>query len=218
MKWKAAGLACALVAASAHAQCREDVEARLETLAVAFDDQIKGLRIWSYSWGSIYGTVALTQGVIATAQGQRHTSNTDLWVGTISAGVGSLSFFLLPLRFLGPLERVRAQWDDPDRCGLLARAEATRAKVDHDQHLGKSWIGHAGNVLVNIGITLLLGLVYGHWQAGLISGGVGIAIGEVNLISQPTKLGLVSEPEPPAVRVVPIVSRELNGAGLVVIF
>ena len=217
MKAKAAALAVALIATSASAsECREDVEERLEVLRTTFDDQIKGLEIWSYSWGSIYTAAAITQTVVTFTLRPDDPARTDLIVGAVSAGVGSLTFWVAPLRFTLPLKKVRKGWDDPDRCGLLARAEATRAKVEAEQALGKSWIAHAGNVLVNVGLSLLLGLGYGHWQAALISGVVGTGIGELNLFTQPAKLGPAGEGA--RLRLVPLVTRDVTGAGLFVAF
>ena len=217
MRCKAAALAVALVAASAQAgECREDVEERLEVLRLAFDDQIRGLEIWSYSWGSIYTVTAATQAVIAGRMNELNPARTDLIVGAVSAGVGSLTFWLGPLRFTVPMKRVRAGWDDPDRCALLARAETTRAKVESEQALGKSWIAHGGNVLVNVGLALLLGLGYGHWDAALISGLVGTGVGELNLFTQPAKLGAAGEGA--RLRLVPYVGKDSAGAGLFLAF
>lgn len=223
MKWKVAALAVAFLAAPAFAAaeeapagCREDVEERLEVLRGAFDDQIRGLEIWSYSWGSIYTAAAATQAIVTTQLKPDDPARTDLIVGAVSAGVGSLTFWVAPLRFTLPLKNVRKDWDNPDRCALLARAEAVRTKVASEQRLGKSWIAHAGNVLVNVGISLILGLGYNHWQAALISGLVGTAIGELNLFTQPAKLDRVEEG--PQLRLVPLVTTQGGGAGLFVVF
>ncbi len=217
MRSKAAALAAVLAAAPVSAAgCREDVEERLEVLRGAFDDQVRGLEIWSYSWGSIYTATAATQATVAATRRYEDPARTDLIAGAVSAGVGSLTFWLAPLRFTVPLKRVRAGWADPDRCALLARAEAVRGKVESEQRLGKSWLAHGGNVLVNAGIALILGLGYGHWEAALISGLVGTAIGELNLFTQPAKLGRVAEDG--TLRLVPIVTTQSAGAGLVLVF
>jgi 4-amino-4-deoxy-L-arabinose transferase-like glycosyltransferase len=207
-------IAVALLVATpaAASECREDVEERLAVLAVTFDDQVTYLQAWSWTWGSIYTAGAATQFIIAGTMNAQNPARTDMLVGAVSAAVGSLTFWVLPQRFIIPLKRARATWDDKDRCALLARAEAVRAKVEKEQALGKSWVGHMGNLFVNVGLSLILGLGYGHWEAAMISGFVGTGIGELNLFTQPALLGRAA----PGTRVgvVPIVTRDFSGAGL----
>ncbi|MBK7857378.1 MAG: hypothetical protein IPJ65_01890 [Archangiaceae bacterium] len=196
MRLKAAGLLIALLAAPAFAECRADVEERLDVLADAYDDQLRATRIWSYSWGSLYTAVAAVQLGAMLSMRQDNPARTDLTVGAVAAAVGSLSFWLLPLRFTVPMKRIRGEWNNPDRCALLEKAEAARTRIDGEQRFGKSWVAHAGNVLVNVGLSLLLGLAYHHWEAGLISGLVGVTVGEINLFTQPVHLSRVDEPVP----------------------
>jgi hypothetical protein len=220
MQWKALGVGVALVAASAQAgACPADpeaVEQRLTVLADAFDDQIHALDIWSWSWAALYGAGGIAQLSIAATLRHDNPSREDLFFGGIASVIGSISAYVIPLKFTTPMRRLRKQWSDPDRCALLARAEAMRTRGEHEQNLGKSWLGQIGNVLFNAGLALTLGLAFGHWKAGLISGGIGIIIGEINLLSQPTNLWRVAEPPP--VRLVPIVGPDMQGAGLVVRF
>jgi hypothetical protein len=191
------------------------VEDRLDVLADAFDDQIRGLDIWSFSWGGIYGTLAISEGIVAATMSGDNPGRIDIVFGAIAAGVGAVSFMILPMRLTVPLRHVRTQWADPDRCGLLFRAEQVRQHVADEQRVAKSWLGHAGNLLVNLGIALTFGLVLHHWEAGLISAGVGLAVGELNLLSQPAKLWKVQSP---AMRLVPVVSKDFTGAGFALAF
>lgn len=207
----------ALIATSAHAaECREDVEARLEAIAAAVDEEVKGLSIWSYSWGSIYAAAAVTQGVLGAVAKPGSADRIDFLFGGAAALVGSASLYLLPLRFTLPLKRLRSHWDEPDRCKLLAEAEETLAHVESEQKTARSWIAHAGNVLFNAALSLTLGLAWGHWKAGLISGVVGIAVGELNLFTQPSNLWRAHET--PAATVVPIVTKDFTGVGWVMAF
>jgi hypothetical protein len=186
-------------------ECSED-PADLVRLADAVDDEIKGLRIWSLSWGSIYGATAVGSAVAAA---NVHGSGTqiDLTIGAIGAGIGALSFFVLPLRLIHPLTKLRDNWNDPNRCRILH-------KVAEEEVLGKSWLGHVGNVAVNAAILLTLGLGFHRWQTGFISAGVGLAVGELTLWSQPTGLPrALNGAMTPQIHPVPIVGT-VNGIGV----
>lgn len=196
------------------ADCRADREERLARLATAFDEEVKGLHIWSWSWGSIYAAAAVTQAGLAIGL-KEQAARLDLGVGSITAAIGSASLFLLPLRFTRPLTQLRSRWSDPYRCGLLAEAEATLERVAKEEGTGKSWVGHAGNIAFNVGLLLVLGLGFGHWRQGLISAGIGAAVGELNLLTQPTNLHRAREG--PTVMLVPQLG-ERTGAALVMAF
>ncbi len=60
-----------------------------------------------------------------------------------------------------------------------------------------------------------------HWRSGLINGGVGLAVGELNLFTQPTRLkGLLENAKDaarPHVVLVPLIGK-VNGAAVAVAF
>jgi hypothetical protein len=113
---------------------------------------------------------------------------TDLTVGAISAGVGSLTLYGLPLQITVPLRSVRAEWEDSDRCALLLRAEEALATGARHEGLSNGVLPHIGNLLANAGIALILGLGYGRWKSAAISAGIGVAVGEANAFTQPHRL------------------------------
>jgi hypothetical protein len=164
-----------------------DVELRLAYLDSEIDLEVERLHTWSFSWGSLYAAAGAVQlGAIGfTTDPGLHTT---LAVGTISAAVGALSLFILPQRIIGPLRHVRTRWAEPDRCRLLADTERVFAEAARNERLGTSWVGHAGTVLINLGLLLILGLGYHRWTDGAISAGIGLAVGELNLWTQPTHL------------------------------
>jgi hypothetical protein len=47
---------------------------------------------------------------------------------------------------------------------------------------------HVGNVVLNAGVGLFLGLGYHHWVAGALNFASGAAIGEVIIFTQPTNV------------------------------
>ena len=164
-----------------------DAEDRLRFLGATFDREIRNVDAWSWTWGSIYAAAAVTQAAVIPAVSD-HGVRTDLAVGAVSAGVGSLSLYLLPLQITLPLRSARRQWTDPDRCRVLASAEETLATGARHEAFSNGVVPHIGNVLANTGIALILGLGYGRWKSAAISGGIGLAVGETNAFTQPHRL------------------------------
>jgi hypothetical protein len=165
---------------------------RLRFLADAFHREIRDVDLWSWSWGTTYVAASGAQGT-AAALVRDGDARVDLTVGALSAAFGALTLYGLPLRVTLPLRDRLRGWTGPDRCRLLVEAEATLGDVADRQRLASSWIPHVGNVLFNIGIGLILGWGYGHWKAAALSAGIGIAVGEANVLTQPHRLPDVLE-------------------------
>lgn len=51
-----------------------------------------------------------------------------------------------------------------------------------------SWLLHVGNVVLNAAVGLVLGIGWHRWEAAAINFGVGTALGEVMIFTQPTGL------------------------------
>jgi hypothetical protein len=183
----AAALECPAGPGASAALASIDAEARLQFLQWAFDREIRDVDLWSWTWGSAYVGATTAQGIIAGVT-HDHGLRTDLTVGSAAAGFGALSLFGLPLRVTLPLRDARRLWSDADRCRLLAAAEATFAEVVDREKMANGWIPHAGNVLLNAGIALLLGWGFKRWESAGISGAVGVAVGEANIFTQPHRL------------------------------
>jgi hypothetical protein len=209
----------------APAVAQVDVAERLDYLARAFDHEINDVDAWSWTWGSVYAAGTIALGVTLSLTHNRGT-RIDLTVGVISAGFGAVSLYLLPLKLTLPLRVSRAHWDASDRCTALARAERTLVDVEKDQALATGIFAHLGNVAVNAAIALILGLGYGQWTSAAVSGGIGVAIGEANVLTQPHHLhdvlaryrsGQFDAPEAKAAwSVVPILTHQMSGAALTV--
>lgn len=164
-----------------------DPELRLRFVAAQLEREVNRMHAWSWSWGTTYAVATVTQATVLPFVADRGV-RVDLGVGAVSAGIGSLALFLLPLRITLPAEHALAETSDSDRCRVLAQLEEALAGGALVERLTKSWISHAGNVALNVAIMLVLGLGYGRWQSAGISAGVGIAVGEANLLTQPAFL------------------------------
>lgn len=165
-----------------------DAEVRLAFLARAFDREIADVDLWSWTWGSVYVAAGAVQGVAIAFVGGNQGARIDLSVGAISAGVGALSLYGLPLRVTLPLRAARREWGDADRCRVLADAETTLVSVAATQRISGGWIPHVGNLVFNAGLFLILGWGFGRWTSAALSAGIGTAVGEANVLTQPHRM------------------------------
>jgi hypothetical protein len=71
-------------------------------------------------------------------------------------------------------------------CQLLAEAEGLLHRDAKGEAFGRSWLFHVGNVVVNVALGLVIAAGFHHWLSGGISSAVGIAVGEAQILTQPT--------------------------------
>jgi hypothetical protein len=203
-----------------------DSQERIDYLHRAFDREIGDIDRWSWAWGAVYGAGVVAQGV-ALVPTTDHGKRIVLEVGAASTGVGFLSLTVLPLKITLPLRTARRHLNDPDPCAALARAEHILESANKDQLLGTGIVGHLGNILVNVGIGLILGLGYNQWTPAVESMVVGIGVGEANAFTQPHHLadvlaryrsGRLDGPDVPPLSVSwsirPVATPQMTGAAL----
>src|SRR5438132_586796 len=75
-----------------------------------------------------------------------------------------------------------------DRCARLAEAERLLSCDADNEQFGKSALIHIASFLYNLSAGLVLGFVFGHWAVGQEFILSGIAISEIQILSQPDRL------------------------------
>jgi hypothetical protein len=144
-------------------------------------------RIWSATFAMGYLGLAAAQIAVLTAstdQGRR----ADMAIGAVSSLLGVASIVVLPMQVIvdrPEMEELAPRAAAGD-CDALARAERIFASDAGSEDFGTSWLMHVGSMLFNIGIGLVQGLGYGRWESGAISAAIGIAVGELQLLTKPT--------------------------------
>jgi hypothetical protein len=81
-------------------------------------------------------------------------------------------------------EALEAAGQNLDRCALLADAERRLVAAAAAQSTQRAWYMHGGNVVLNLGVTLLFGAFH-HWTTGILSGAGGAVIGEAIIFTEP---------------------------------
>jgi len=186
-------------------------------------------RIWSYSWGAIYSSLAVGQFVAVPFVS--HASGLDLYVGGGASLIGLAPLVVTPLKVMADEKRLdepEAGTTETDPCVSLARAEELLVRDAANEAEGRSLLFHGGNVVVNAGIFFVIGSGFGHWTSATISLLTGIATGEIMIFTQPVgartalrayRGGDLSSPTA-AVRIaiVPLVAKNASGILLALTF
>jgi hypothetical protein len=186
-------------------------------------------RIWSYSWGAIYSSLAVGQFIAAPLVS--HGTGLDLYVGGGSALVGVVPLLVTPLKVMGDSQRIDEIATRPagmDLCVALSEAEEMLKRDAANEAQGRSLLFHAGNVVFNTGIFFIVGAGFGHWTSATISLLTGIATGEIMIFTQP--MGAVKALSqyrsgdfaplraPVQVGIAPLLGKDRSGLVLVVVF
>lgn len=161
-------------------------ETRLHFIRERLRIDARHARIWSYSWGAIYSSLATGQLVAAPLVS--HASGLDLYVGSGAALIGVIPLVVTPLKVMGDekrLDELEAEAPETDPCVALARAEELLNRDAANEARGQSLLFHGGNVVVNAGIFFIIGAGFGHWTSATISLLTGIATGEIMILTQP---------------------------------
>jgi hypothetical protein len=181
---------CAPIAGAGAQLGQVDAQVRLRFVRDRMRQAAHKMRIWAWTFAGIYST--LTVGNLALLAGADRHGQIDDGVGAAASFVGVLTIAILPPEIIADdywLERrLRRAPPGTDPCALLTDAERLFVRDAKSVAFGKSAMIHAGNFVFNIGIGLLLGLGFGHWQQAMIQGLIGIAVGEAMIISQPAEI------------------------------
>lgn len=241
-RWCALGLSFVLSASSAFAvECPAtlvggqqslqslNAETRLHFIRERLRNDAHNARVWSYSWGAIYSSLAIGQFVAAPLVSP--ASRPDFYVGGGASLIGLAPLLLTPLKVMQDEEELaesKAESPGPDPCVSLARAEERLVRDAANEAEGRSLLFHGGNIVVNAGIFLIIGAGFGHWTSATISLLTGVATGEIMIFSQPVgalnalhayRRGDLASPTPAfRVAVMPLVTRNASGVVLAVIF
>jgi hypothetical protein len=144
-------------------------------------------QVWTWGWG--IGIVAATMGNLAPLPFVARGDRIDWYVGAGTTIVGLVPLLIAPLDVVADARRlhvqVMADTSADHVCRWLADAEATLVRDAKNQSDGQRWWLHVGNVLLNTGVGLFLGLGYHHWGAGAWNAFGGSAIGEAIILTQP---------------------------------
>jgi hypothetical protein len=178
---------CPAGAGGGEALATIDGESRLHWIDTHLAATAHRAQVWTWGWG--IGIVAATMGNLAPLPFVAKGDRIDWYVGAGTTIVGLVPLLIAPLDVVADARRlhvqVMADTSEDHVCRWLAAAEATLVRDAKNQSDGQRWWLHVGNVLLNTGVGLFLGLGYHHWGAGAWNALGGSAIGEAIILTQP---------------------------------
>jgi hypothetical protein len=179
---------CPAGAGGREALANIDGESRLDWIDAHLSSTARRARIWTWGWG--VGISAATVANLAPLPFVAKDDRIDWYVGASTTIIGIVPLLIAPLDVIDDARilhaRVVAEASADNVCRLLADAEMRLARDAKNQDDGRRWWLHVGNVVLNTGVGLFLGLGYRHWGAGAWNAFGGSAIGEAIILTQPT--------------------------------
>jgi hypothetical protein len=179
------GLSCLSAEARAQpAAAPNDVAERLAFLEDRIDTQRAHATLWWGGWLAFYSLGGVVQAGRATLETDRAVE-ADLWVSVVKAAGGVARFWAQPHGGIRGLEPAPRQASFATQTQRLARAEAILEHNARRTHAFGRWYGHVLNVVVNGLGAVIVGVGFDDWETGLISGGIGVAVGEASFFTGP---------------------------------
>lgn len=147
----------------------------------------RSANIW---WqASYYGWTALTVGQFVVAIAARDPGlRKDMAVSTVASSLGVIPLGLFPLPARTAASDLAAFPDatPAERRRKLAAAERLLEASAEAEAIGRSWMSHVLSASVSIGFGLVLGLGYDRPSQGVFNAVTGIALSELQILTQPT--------------------------------
>lgn len=186
---------CPIAAGVGTAVANVPAELRLAWIDAQLAHGAHKAKRWTWGWGIGIGgaTIANLVPIPFVAKEDR----IDWYTGAATTIIGIVPLLIAPLDVIADSRELRDKiaarpsppaggGDRPDVCPLLADAEARLYRDAKNQADGQRWWLHVGNVALNFGVGLFLGLGFHHWGAGVFNAVGGSLIGEAIILTQPT--------------------------------
>ena len=182
-------LSSAAMAQKAGALSDEQVKERLNYIQTNLDGGQAGAQAWWYGWMGGYTVLTGAQLGIAFSTSEKETKQ-DMLVGGITSGLGLAGKLITPFTPAYAPSRLRAMPGDTpeERRAKLAEAENYLKRSSEVEYDGRGWFNQTLNFVVNAGAAVFLCAYFKRpYEDGMFTFIVGMAISEVDIISQPMR-------------------------------
>jgi hypothetical protein len=164
------------------------------------DHEASHERLWWDAWMTAYGGLTVGQG-IAAGVSSSYDTRVDQGVGAATSFLGVVGLLISRLPEIeSAAEELRAMPSGGeqanrarDQAAVSLREQAAGAEREE-----RSWVVHALNLLVTGGSSLILWKGFGHGTESAENLATGIAVGELQIWTQPAALIGDSPEKPPA--------------------
>lgn len=159
---------------------------RLAFIQSHLNEDARHARLWTGAWGAGYGV--LTVGQLAAVP-VLTDAQADLYVGAVFSAGALAALLAQPLSVMEhsvTLDALALAHPDTVDCAVLAEAERLLVASAQSEVMGRSVLVHAASAVYNIISLLVMGLVFDRWASGITNAAVGVLIGELMILTQPT--------------------------------
>lgn len=187
-----ADVRCAPIEGGSSALAAIDPGRRLDFIQRRLNADARRVRIWAWSWASIYTGLVVVNGTrLALSRSRADMIDNGTATGASMLGLAVLA--IMPpavLRDQPRLARIVARSGelDSDRCALVAAAERILLRDAASEAFSVGPLPHAGNFVFNMGLGLLLAVGFGRLETGMIVALTGITVGEIQMLSVRTRV------------------------------
>jgi hypothetical protein len=164
-----------------------DPELRLRFIDAELSRSAHRANLWVWGWSLALGVGTI--GNLVPVPFVRADERIDWYTGAVTTVIGIVPLLVLPPEVIADARQLYTRLGargTTDVCALLSDAETRLVRDAENQADGRRWWVHVGNIIVNAGVGLFLGLGYHHWVAGALNAATGAAIGEIIIFTQPT--------------------------------
>ncbi|WP_394845391.1 hypothetical protein LZC95_51220 [Pendulispora brunnea] len=168
--------------AAAQERC-PDAEARVRFIREHLQRDAANARTWSLGWGLTSVAVAGGSFTFAAFESDAHSRTSDYIWGGVSLLPAAI-LLLFPLRVMRDARALDAT--APADCAALAHAEELLERDAEQEAAGIAWYSHALVIGFNVGLGATLGYALDDWGNNALSAGIGIALSEAQILTQPT--------------------------------
>ncbi len=173
------------------------VTERIDFIQQGFDDGKTRAQVWWYGWMAVYGGAAAASYTIGFTSNDRTTRITQI-VSGVESTIGLAGLLLSPMvSAYAPSDLREMPSGTPDESTRkLREAERYLKEAAEGQELGRSWISHSLNLLVNAGGAMVIWKGYGDEirhdggspsKEALVNFAAGFIVGEIQILTQPLK-------------------------------
>ena len=177
-------VAASLPSSAVADEAPRDVDERLAFLEERIETQHLHAQVWWESWITFYGVGLIVQSARAI-EATDTAERADLIISAVKAAGGVVRYAVDPMKGIQSFESVPGE----SQAARLARGERIlRENADATTPFGP-WYAHLINFGINGTGAVIVGAGFDDWKQGLISGGIGFAVGEISLFTQPWEAG-----------------------------
>lgn len=156
------------------------VEERLAFLDARIETQRLHAQLWWESFATFYGVGVIVQTARAIEADER-ALQADLVVSVVKSAGGLVRYVVDPMKGIEGFPSTLGE----SKGARLARGERVlRANAKATTPFGP-WYAHLINLGINGTGAVIVGAGFDDWTQGLISAGIGFAVGEASLLTQP---------------------------------